>query len=205
MTMPSTGVLNMGNTSSPVSVNFELGKASPYQQTVSMDDSAVRTLAGVSSTSGTSWSMNSLYGKSNRTLAFNNANTFSSSVSGNGCTSMLTFLANGTITATFTGSGGWQPIPTAFISPTGTTTGMSIRCNWTSISRSGSPVISVFGTTVGAVSSYDSGYVSFNGVDKVITGSSASISNFFSATGTIYITDGTTTISRAFTSFDFQV
>lgn len=65
MTMPSTGVLNMGGTSSPVSVNFELGNASPYQQTVSMNDAAVRTLAGVGG-SGTTWSMNSLYGKSSR-------------------------------------------------------------------------------------------------------------------------------------------
>ena len=62
--MPSTGALNMGGTSSPVSVNYELGKASPYQQTVSMNDSAVRSLAGVSGTSGSSWSMSSLYGKS---------------------------------------------------------------------------------------------------------------------------------------------
>jgi len=62
--MPSSGALNMGGSSSPVSVNYELGKASPYQQTVSMNDSNVRALAGVSSTSGSSWSMSSLYGKS---------------------------------------------------------------------------------------------------------------------------------------------
>ena len=56
MTMPSSGALNMGETTSPVSVNYELGKASPYKQTVSMNDSNVRTLAGVSSTSGSTWS-----------------------------------------------------------------------------------------------------------------------------------------------------
>lgn len=65
MTMPSSGALNMGETTSPVSVNYELGKASPYKQTVSMNDSNVRALAGVSSTSGSTWSMSSLYGKSN--------------------------------------------------------------------------------------------------------------------------------------------
>jgi hypothetical protein len=69
MTMPSSGALNMGGTSSPVSVNFELGRASPYNQTVSMNDSVVRTLAGVSGTSGSTWSMNSLYGRSNVTIS----------------------------------------------------------------------------------------------------------------------------------------
>lgn len=69
MTMPSSGPLNMGGTSSPVSVNFELGRASPYNQTVSMNDSVVRSLAGVSGTSGTQWSMNSLYGKSARSFS----------------------------------------------------------------------------------------------------------------------------------------
>lgn len=202
MTMPSSGPLNMGGTTTPQSVANELSLG--LTTTISMNQANVRTLAGVGG-SGTTWSMNSLYGKSNRTVAFNNANTFSSSVAGNGCTSTLTFLADGTITATFTVSGGWQPAPTTFISPTGSTTGMSIRCNWTSISRGGSAVVSVFGTTVGAVASYDSGYVSFGGVNKVITGSSPNISSFFTATGVIYITDGTTTISRAFDFFDFQV
>jgi hypothetical protein len=69
MTMPSSGALNMGDTSSPVSVNFELGRASPYRQTVSMNDSVVRSLAGVSGTSGSTWSMNSLYGKSAITIS----------------------------------------------------------------------------------------------------------------------------------------
>lgn len=68
MTMPSSGALNMGATTSPVSVNYELGKASPYTQTVSMNDSNVRSLAGVGG-SGTSWSMSSLYGKSAITIS----------------------------------------------------------------------------------------------------------------------------------------
>lgn len=62
-TMPSSGALNMGATTTPVSVNYALGKASPYTQTVSMNDSNVRSLAGVGG-SGTQWSMSSLYGKS---------------------------------------------------------------------------------------------------------------------------------------------
>ena len=62
MTMPSSGALNMGGTSSPVSVAQELGLS--LTATISMNDANVRTLAGVGG-SGTSWSMSSLYGKSN--------------------------------------------------------------------------------------------------------------------------------------------
>jgi hypothetical protein len=62
MTMPSSGALNMGGTSSPVSVAQELGLG--LTTTISMNQSDVRSLAGVSGTSGSTWSMNSLYGKS---------------------------------------------------------------------------------------------------------------------------------------------
>ena len=62
MTMPSSGALNMGGTSSPVSVAQELGLS--LTATITMDQANVRALAGVSATSGTTWSMNSLYGKS---------------------------------------------------------------------------------------------------------------------------------------------
>jgi hypothetical protein len=59
--MPSSGPLNMGGTASPVSVAKELGLS--LTATITMNDAAVRTLAGVGG-SGTQWSMNSLYGKS---------------------------------------------------------------------------------------------------------------------------------------------
>jgi len=68
MTMPSSGALNMAGTSSPVSVAYELGLG--LTTTISMNDAAVRSLAGVGG-SGTSWSMNSLYGKSS--IVINNA------------------------------------------------------------------------------------------------------------------------------------
>jgi hypothetical protein len=69
MTMPaSPNTLNMAGTSSPVSVAYELGLG--LTTTISMNDAAVRTLAGVSG-SGTTWSMSSLWGKSNITI--NNA------------------------------------------------------------------------------------------------------------------------------------
>lgn len=76
MTMPSSGPLNMGGTTTPVSVASELGLG--LTSTISMNDAAVRTLAGVGG-SGTSWSMSSLYGKSNRvsksvTIAANTTN-----------------------------------------------------------------------------------------------------------------------------------
>jgi len=61
MTMPASGALNMGGTTTPQSVANELGLG--LTTTISMNDAAVRTLAGVGG-SGTQWSMNSLYGKS---------------------------------------------------------------------------------------------------------------------------------------------
>jgi hypothetical protein len=60
-TMPSSGALNMAQTTSPVSVAYALGRG--LTSTISMDDSDVRSLAGVGG-SGTTWSMSSLYGKS---------------------------------------------------------------------------------------------------------------------------------------------
>lgn len=60
--MPSSGPLSLGGTTNPVSVASELGLG--LTTTISMNDAAVRTLAGAGS-SGTAWSMNSLYGKSN--------------------------------------------------------------------------------------------------------------------------------------------
>ena len=62
MVMPASGPLNMGGTSSPVSVAQELGLS--LTATISMNQTNVRTLAGVGG-SGTTWSMSSLYGKSN--------------------------------------------------------------------------------------------------------------------------------------------
>ena len=109
MTMPSSGVLNMGGTSSPVSVNFELGRASPYNQTVSMNDSVVRSLAGVSGTSGSTWSMNSLYGKSNVTVSLSSVTSnepFDATpfAGGDPSTATLSFLSDGTWSATLEAS-----------------------------------------------------------------------------------------------------
>jgi hypothetical protein len=61
MVMPASGAINLGGTASPVSVAQELSLG--LTTTISMNDTAVRALAGAGA-SGTSWSMLSLYGKS---------------------------------------------------------------------------------------------------------------------------------------------
>ena len=66
MTMPASGALNMGGTTTPQSVANELGLG--LTTTISMNQAAVRTLAGVGG-SGTQWSMSSLYNKSAVTIS----------------------------------------------------------------------------------------------------------------------------------------
>lgn len=61
MTMPSSGPITLGQ------ANTELGRSATA--TLTMNDSTLRSLAGVSGTSGSTWSMNSLYGKSVVSLA----------------------------------------------------------------------------------------------------------------------------------------
>jgi hypothetical protein len=60
MTMPSSGPISLNQ------ANTELGRSATA--TLTMNDSALRTLAGVGG-SGTTWSMNSLYGKSARSFS----------------------------------------------------------------------------------------------------------------------------------------
>lgn len=96
MTMPSTGALNMGGTSSPVSVAQELGLG--LTTTISMNQSNVRALAGVSSTSGSTWSMNSLYGKSARSFSLTQLlEIFGEANSGGTAYAEYQFNGNGTI------------------------------------------------------------------------------------------------------------
>lgn len=139
MTMPSSGALNMGDTSSPVSVNFELGRASPYRQTVSMNDSVVRSLAGVSGTSGSTWSMSSLYGKSAITISLAAlVNVYGIAYPGNTAYAEYIFNSNGTIqTGTsdggIQGSGNWA-------SPTTTGIGSSYWIRLTQTGSSGGPI-----------------------------------------------------------------
>jgi hypothetical protein len=81
MTLPASGAISLANNSGDTttqSVNKELGKASPYNQTISINDAAVRTLGGFGG-SGTVADMNTLHGKSavsqtTLTLTYTSAN-----------------------------------------------------------------------------------------------------------------------------------
>lgn len=122
MTMPSSGNLNMGGTSSPVSVNYELGRASPYNQTVSMNDSNVRSLAGVSSTSGSSWSMSSLYGKSAITISLSSLSGVYGTAESGTAYAEITFYTDGSVGYAASDGSGSQP---NWASPTTTGIGSS--------------------------------------------------------------------------------
>lgn len=118
MTMPSTGALNMGGTSSPVSVAQELGLG--LTTTISMNQSNVRALAGVSSTSGSTWSMNSLYGKSNITVSLAGlAGVYGDTPSPGTAFADLIFYSDGTIDASTNAgtvsAGSWATPTTAGI------------------------------------------------------------------------------------------
>jgi len=195
MTLAASGTMSIGGTTTDRSINLELGRA--QNATSSMGESALRTLAGVSSGA---ISISNFYGKSNTaTPAFNTADTFYLSVypATGSSSGTLTFVTDGTITTAKTGTpGGWGTAPTAYITPTGSTTGITIRCNFTLIARSGSPTLTVFGTSVSSGSSYDSGTISIGGANKVISCTSAGISHAITAQGYIYISNGTTTVSR---------
>lgn len=67
MTLPASGQISLSQ------VNTELGRAS--NTAINMNESAVRTLAGVGG-AGSAWSMNSLYGKSSLTVTGVNDDRF---------------------------------------------------------------------------------------------------------------------------------
>jgi hypothetical protein len=108
----------MGGTSSPVSVAQELGLG--LTSTISMNQSNVRTLAGVGG-SGTAWSMSSLYGK---------ANAFNGTISSNQTNLNLRTWAlangwNGSTAATITVAGGVYIYSTVQSTP-----GLTINGSW---------------------------------------------------------------------------
>jgi hypothetical protein len=102
MVMPASGGLNLAGTSTPVSVAQELGLG--LTTTISMNQAAVRTLAGAGG-SGTSWSMSSLYGKSNAasvitspyfvaSAAMNIEGAATARITFSGVTGLITTVAN---------------------------------------------------------------------------------------------------------------
>lgn len=108
MALPSTGPISFGNNTGDTttqSVNRELGRASPFQQNLSMGDTVLRTLFGVSSGA---ISLAQGYGKSNmfyctlpstsNVIAYNIA-----TAQGWNTTSPITFTTSGNIWASSTG------------------------------------------------------------------------------------------------------
>jgi hypothetical protein len=184
MTMPSSGVLNMGGTSSPVSVAYELGLG--LTTTISMNQAAVRTLAGVGG-SGTTWSMSSLYGKSS--LVINNAISCASlsSTSGTSTTATINFNSNGSITyydpVLSSGSTNWA---------TPTTTGVG-SSYWIKITRTSGSVTG--GLPSGSVVSLSAGaQISlFGNIDDVLS-SAGNIDIYSNSGGTTRVGGGTYTI-----------
>ena len=205
MTMPSSGALNMGGTTSPVSVASELGLG--LTSTISMNDAAVRTLAGVGG-SGTSWSMSSLYGKSaGSTPQFNNANSFLTKIlrfSSPSASAYIQFNTDGTIA--YGASGSYYSLdatdgPTAYANPTGGSAGSGMQISVTGTYNGFDT--SSFTWSLGGVSYttlvttpwYNLGTVrtlALNFVSGSNTGPAT-----FGFTVNIRKTDGTGTISRA--------
>jgi hypothetical protein len=136
MTMPASGALNMGGTTTPQSVANELGLG--LTTTISMNQAAVRTLAGVGGT-GTTWSMNSLYGKSAITISLASmVDIYGTSTPGTAAYAYYTFNSNGLMTYSTNGvfsaaMGNWS-------TPTTVGIGSSYWIRFTQTSSSGGTV-----------------------------------------------------------------
>ena len=198
MVMPASGPLNMGGTSSPVSVAQELGLG--LTSTISMNQANVRTLAGVGG-SGTTWSMSSLYGKSNITLAFNNGSAFENDVSSISCAAAgFDFAANGTIIAQFTNTPTTLTGPTAYLSPAPTTgAGADYEISVTVSAVSAAGVLYFNGSLVGVGTT---SYVSLASTRSLELSSSVDDATF-SASGSVTIrkVGGSPSITRSFSLF----
>lgn len=109
MPLPSTGPISLSQ------VNTELGRSATA--TINMNESAVRTLAGVGG-SGTTISMQNLRGKSAVTLVFNNASNWNivQEAIGTNVSADINPKSDGQI---FLGGNLSVVGPTAYLSPTG--------------------------------------------------------------------------------------
>jgi hypothetical protein len=177
MTMPSSGPLNMGGTTTPQSVANELGLG--LTTTISMNQANVRTLAGVGG-SGTTWSMNSLYGKSS--IVINNAiscyafNTTTSSAN----TAIINFNSDGTIDNVIGTTDDWATPTTAGI-------GSSY---WIKITRTSGDVTG--GLTSGAVVSLSAGaQINLFGNIGDVFSSAGNIDIYSNSGGTVRVGGGT--------------
>lgn len=198
MTMPLSGPLNMGGTTTPQSVANELGLG--LTTTISMNQAAVRTLAGVGG-SGTSWSMNSLYGKSAGSFVVSLAELSGVTLSGFPYSDNESY----SVTLTFNTDGTWQFDGYAagltngnWGTPTTTSIGSSYWVRWTRTSfiNSGS----------GNSASVSSGWQQLSST-RTITVSTAGIS-VPSATYTIEISSdsgGSVVLASVSTTLDAQI
>jgi hypothetical protein len=186
MTMPSSpNTLNMGGTSSPVSVAQELGLG--LTTTISMDQAAVRTLAGVGG-SGTSWSMSSLWGKSN-SFVYNNLDCNAVNQQTTTNTASLIFNVDGTIGYVLTGLSYGS---TEWFSPSGGTPGNSY---WVKLTRtSGLNTAGMVSGTLYALSANRTASVT-NAISGSVRGSAGNIDIYSDAGGTIRVGGGTYDIS----------
>jgi hypothetical protein len=202
MALASSGTMSIGGTTSTRSINLELVRA--QNATSSMGESALRTLAGVSSGA---ISISNFYGKSNvPTLAFSNGNSISvkGDLSGTGDTAIFYLNTDGTFSYYIDNSGGTAP--TAWLSPT--TTNGSSSFEFKVITTVPTNCVLTVGrvngstTTRSAISSaWDSGWWDLNGYMGVVQlyNSSFSVNRTLSG-GTLYIRNKTTLteISRSF-------
>jgi|688.fasta_scaffold129301_6 hypothetical protein len=181
MTMPSSGPLNMGGTTTPQSVANELGLG--LTTTISMNQANVRTLAGVGG-SGTTWSMNSLYGKSSIAIA---QSLFASCDSTDG-TAAFTFNDNGTMDyydpALSNGDPNWATPTTAGI-------GSSY---WVKITRtSGVTLLGMTSGTLYQISTVPTAY--YNVSPGGFQASSGNVDIYSDAGGTTRVGGGTYSLS----------
>jgi hypothetical protein len=97
MTLNSSGPISLGGSTAGQSVNLELGYAATA--TITMNDTAVRTLAGFP-TSGSSYSMSNFYGKSNIVnISYTfTSNTASASLNVSGISGYVSGKSNITVT-----------------------------------------------------------------------------------------------------------
>ena len=89
MPLVSSGEISIGGSTTDRSINLELGRSATA--TSSLNESALRTLAGVAS--GTI-SLSSFYGKSNASVAISNQSAQNLSAAGSGGTATATYRLN---------------------------------------------------------------------------------------------------------------